>query len=125
MPTTLPTDSAERKDVPLYSALFRLFPAALAGCAKWVKFGNAKHCPGGPLQHARGVSADHADCILRHLMDLEEDFGCGKGLDENGNPQVDAIVWRAMALSQEWHELHSDAPVPPGAYFPFTRKERT
>lgn len=113
--TTLPSDSQARKDVPLFSGPLRYFPAALAGIARVCKFGNDKHNPGQPMHHSRGKSSDHADCILRHLVDLGEDFGVGLGLDEHGIPQVDMIAWRACALAQEWHETHDGAPLPPGA----------
>ena len=67
--TTLPTDSAERKEIPLFRGVMRYFPAALAGVARVSKAGNDKHNgKDSPLQHTRGLSTDHADCILRHLM---------------------------------------------------------
>lgn len=113
--TTLPVESAERKRVPLYSGPLRMFPAALAEVAKVVQVGNEKHCPGGPLQHVRWKSTDHADCIIRHLVDLSEDYGCGEGRDENGIPQVAYIAWRALALCQEWAEQNLGAPLAPAA----------
>jgi len=116
--TTLPQDSQARKDVPLCSGPLRYFPAALAGVARVCKVGNDKHNPGQPLHHSRGKSMDHADCILRHLVDMAEDFGAGVGRDEAGMPQVDMIAWRALALAQEWHENHDQAPLAPGALLP-------
>lgn len=113
--TTLPLDSAERKRVPLYSGPLRLFPAALAEVAKVIQVGNDKHCPGGELQHVRWKSNDHADCIVRHLVDLSEDYGFGVGRDENGVPQVAYIAWRALALCQEWAEQNLGAPLAPAA----------
>lgn len=113
LPTTLPTDSDERKNIPLLSGCFRYFPAALAGVARWSKLGNDKHNPGEPLHHARGKSMDHADCILRHMMDLQDRLEVGNVraiLDE-----ADALAWRALALSQELHEKHTGVPLAPGA----------
>lgn len=107
---TLPASSEERKAVPLHRGLFRYFPAALASVAKVSKHGNDKHNPGEEMHHARGKSMDHADCILRHLVDLEED-----GYDEDGIPQVAYIAWRALALAQEWLETNEGAPLAPGA----------
>jgi hypothetical protein len=118
MKTTLPIDSEERKRVPLYRGPLRYFPAALAGVAKVCDAGNRKHNPGEEMHHARGKSTDHADCILRHLVDMSEDFGAGLGRDENGVPQVDYIAWRALALAQEWHEKHAGVPLAPGARMP-------
>lgn len=112
--TTLPDGSAARKKFPLHRGLFRYFPAALAGVAAVSKHGNDKHNPGDDyMHHARSKSMDHADCILRHLMDLEE----RDGLDENGIPQVAYIAWRALALAQEWYEKNEGAPVAPAATF--------
>jgi len=113
--TTLPLDSAERKNYPLFTATFRYFPATLAWVARLCKIGNDKHNPGQELHHARGKSTDHADCILRHMMDMSEDFGKGVGRDENGAPQVVMIAWRANALCQEWLEKNEGAPLAPGA----------
>jgi len=113
--TTLPQDSKERKEFPLYSGTIKYFPSALASVAKVCKIGNDKHNPGQPLHHARGKSGDHADCIVRHLIDMEEDFGKGKGFDEQGIPQVAYIAWRALALAQEWLEKNQGVPLAPGA----------
>lgn len=42
------------------------------------KEGNDKHNPGEPLHHARGKSMDHGDCLLRHLMDLQDHLAAGR-----------------------------------------------
>jgi hypothetical protein len=115
--TTLPLDSDGRKNHPLYSGVLAYFPAALAGVARVSKIGNDKHNPGQPLHHARGKSADHADCIVRHLVDYGDGLA-HEGVDEQGIPHVDYIAWRALALAQEWHEKHDAAPLAPGAKLP-------
>jgi len=112
---TLPVSSTARKNYPLYSGLLKYFPAALSGVSRVSKIGNDKHNPGEALHHSRGKSADHPDCIIRHMVDMEEDFGSGVGRDEDGVPQVDYIAWRALAIAQEWHEKHDGAPLAPGA----------
>lgn len=117
---TLPTDSAERKEYPLMSGCLNYFPAALAGVSRISKLGNDKHNPGQPLHHARGKSSDHGDCIIRHLMDLQDllvadkrsaltPVGIQAALDE-----ASSLAWRALALSQELHERFG-APLAPGA----------
>lgn len=117
---TLPTDSAERKTVPLYSGCLAYFPAALAGVAKISYEGNKKHNPGQPLHHARGKSTDHADCILRHLVDLQDLLAREKSspFTPFGQQEVlreaSSLCWRALALSQELHERFG-APLAPGA----------
>jgi hypothetical protein len=125
--TAMPLNSAELKKNPLWRGLFLYFWDALIGAARISFKGNEKHNPGQPMHHARGKSADHGDCILRHLVDSEIDYGHGVGIepifDEQGNlidtiPFVDQLVWRAMAYSQEWHEKHRGATPPPLAKFP-------
>lgn len=101
IPSPLPLDSAERKTYPLYRGLMAYFPAALAAVAHHSWKGNEKHNPGLPMQHARGKSTDHEDCIMRHLM--EGDY--------------EGVAWRALALLQEKLEAEG-APIAPGATFP-------
>ncbi len=106
--SSLPTESKARKGVPMASGLLDYFPAALAAVAEVSKAGNDKHNPGEPLHHARGKSMDHADCIMRHLVDRGE-------LDpEDGQRHSAKVAWRALALLQE--ELEAEgAPLPRGA----------
>lgn len=123
MNTTLPTDSEERKRVPLVSGCLDYFPAALAGVARISYAGNQKHNPGQPLHHARGKSTDHADCVLRHLVDLQgllaQRAPCGLATFNVADvlAEASALAWRALALSQELHERFG-APLAPGARLP-------
>ena len=110
--TTLPTDSESRKDHPIFRGVVRYFPAALAGVAKVSKVGNDKHNPGQEMHHSRGKSSDHADCIVRHLIDMSENGGIDP---VTGLAQVDYVAWRALAMAQEWHETHGGAPLAAGA----------
>ncbi len=117
--TTLPTDSNARKEYPLLGGCLRYFPAALAGVARTSKLGNDKHNPGEVLHHARGKSMDHGDCIVRHLIDLQDlladrDRCCTPNAKEI-LAEVSSLAWRALALSQELHEQFDDAPLAPGA----------
>lgn len=120
--STLPTDSAERKEVPLAEGCLFYFPAALAGVARISKKGNDKHNPGEPLHHARGKSTDHADCIIRHLTDLGDRLAAERRSDLNVHAQgileeASCLAWRALALSQELHERFG-APLAPNAKLP-------
>ena len=108
MKNTLPLDSAERKEVPIHSGVIRYFPAALAEVARLSKMGNDKHNPGEPMNHARGKSNDHADCLIRHLIDFEDNPSAIEGA---------SIAWRALAMLQEWLEENAGAPPAPGANF--------
>jgi len=122
MKTTLPTDSIERKNYPLYRGCLRYFPAALAGVANISKLGNDKHNPGEDMHHARGKSPDQGDCIMRHLMDTEDLLAALTRGDSSVTPQdilieVSQLAWRALAFSQEIHERFG-APLAPGAKLP-------
>lgn len=90
----LPTDSADRKDIPLARGVLDYFPAALAEVARLSKAGNDKHNPGQDLHWSRGKSGDHADCILRHLAERGT-------IDTDGLSHSVKVAWRALALLQE------------------------
>jgi hypothetical protein len=117
---TLPTDSAERKGYPMLSGCINYFPAALAGVARISKIGNDKHNPGEPIYHDRNKSLDHGDCIVRHLIDVQDLLAVDKreALTPLGIQQLldeaSQLAWRALALSQELHERFG-APLAPGA----------
>lgn len=125
MSLTLGIDSQVRKDTPLLRGVLRYFPAALAGVARISKAGNDKHNPGQELHHSRGKAADHGDCIVRHLIDIQDmlaaierekpfpsPFTAAQVLEEAGQ-----LAWRALALAQELHEKYG-APLAPGAKLP-------
>lgn len=115
---TLPTDSAERKEYPLLRGCLRYFPAALAGISRISKIGNDKHNPGEEMYHARAKSTDHGDCILRHLIDVEDLLASAARNEAVEKQQildeVSQLAWRALALSQVLHEQFG-APLAPGA----------
>jgi hypothetical protein len=108
----LPLDSAERKRWPMFSGLLQYFPAALAHVSNHSFVGNEKHNPGLALQHARGKSGDHEDCIVRHLVDsAEHPAGSAEKIDE-----LRALAWRALALLQEQCELAGHRPAPAASF---------
>jgi hypothetical protein len=104
----LPTDSAARKEIPMVRGLLDYFPSALAAVAAVSKKGNDQHNPGEPMHHARGKSMDHADCIVRHLVDRGT-------VDTDGVRHSAKVAWRALALLQEELEREAGAPFPRGA----------
>lgn len=100
----LPTDRNERKAIPLYSGVLAYFPAALVEVAKRSKEGNDQHNPGQPLHWSREKSADHLDCIARHLAEGD----------------LVGVAWRALAALQLECEAQG-APLAPGAKPPAWR----
>jgi hypothetical protein len=88
---TLPTDAAERKAVPIASGVLDYFPNALAAVAGLSRKGNDQHNPGQPMHWAREKSTDHADCIIRHLVDRGTK-------DTDGIRHSAKVAWRALAL---------------------------
>lgn len=91
----LPTDAARRKAIPLARGLLDYFPAALAAVAELSAQGNRQHNGGdAELYWARHKSADHADALLRHLVDRG-------ALDTDGVRHSAKVAWRALALLQE------------------------
>lgn len=104
MQQRLPSDSAERKQIPMVEGLLDYFPDALAAVSRVSHKGNQKHNPGQDLHWSRGKSTDHADCIARHLLD--------RGLlDDDGELHEVHLAWRALALAQEALEaLHCLTP---------------
>jgi hypothetical protein len=73
--------------------LLDYFPDALAYVAYVSKVGNDQHNPGQELHWAKEKSTDHADCIIRHLVDRGT-------TDSDGVLHSGKTAWRALALLQ-------------------------
>jgi hypothetical protein len=108
MTASLPQDAAARKAAPMAEGLLWYFPNALAEVARVSKAGNDQHNPGQPLHHDRAKSTDHADCIIRHLVDAGT-------IDSDGQRHSAKVAWRALALLQEELERETGAPLPRNA----------
>ncbi len=88
-----PTDYTDRKRSPLCTGCFDYFPRALVAVSQLSLIANDKHNPGEPLHWSKHKSNDHADCLLRHLVDRgtpDPDMG---GLSHSVH-----VAWRALAL---------------------------
>lgn len=107
--STLPKDSKTRKGTPVFSGCMNYFPLALAAVARVSVHGNNKHNPGQPLHWSRGKSADHKDCIARHLIDAGE-------IDpETGELHDAEVAWRSLANLQEAEEKRLGLPFSKGS----------
>ena len=114
---SLPQDAAARKASPMAEGLLWYFPNALAAVAAVSKAGDDQHNPGEPMHHARGKSMDHADCIIRHLVDAG-------AIDTDGQRHTAKVAWRALALLQEEIEREEGAPLPRNARLDASRNAR-
>lgn len=90
---SLPTEATARKSLPLASGVLDYFPDALVAVAEVSKAGNDQHNPGQPLHWDRSKSNDHADSLLRHLLERGS-------LDTDGLRHSAKVAWRALALLQ-------------------------
>jgi hypothetical protein len=98
LPGILTTDSQARKESPIARGLLGYFPRACAAVANTSWVGNEKHNPGEEMHWARGKSTDHADCIVRHLIERG-------GIDTDGLRHSAKVAWRALALLETELEL--------------------
>lgn len=98
--TKLPTTATDRKGLPICTGVLDYFPRAMAAIAACSKAGSEQHNPGKPLHWDRDKSTDHADCILRHLIDRGT-------IDTDGQRHSAKVAWRALALLEV--ELEKEA----------------
>lgn len=102
MSDILTHDAKARKERPIARGVLDYFPDALAEVAHVSFIGNEQHNPGEVMHWAPAKSTDHADCILRHLIDR------GK-LDKDGLRHTAKVAWRALALLQTELDSQKDA----------------
>ena len=89
----LPVDAKARKALPIATGVLDYFPDALAAVAELSRIGNDQHNPGQPLHWSKHKSSDHADCLVRHLIDRGT-------TDSDGVRHSAKVAWRALALLQ-------------------------
>lgn len=88
---SLPTDPKARKDAPICRGLLDYFPLACAEVAALSYAATQQHHPDKPMHWDRTKSTDHADCIVRHLVD--------RGTRDSDDQRHTAkVAWRALAL---------------------------
>lgn len=84
-------DSKARKQRPVARGVLDYFPNAIMAIANVSYVGNEQHNPGEPMHWAKEKSADHADCIVRHLIQRGT-------TDTDGLRHAAKAAWRALAL---------------------------
>lgn len=90
----LPTDYAERKNLPIGTGVLDYFPDALAEVSKASLVGNRQHVPGQPLHWDRSKSTDESDAMIRHYLDRDK-------MDSDGVLHAGKMAWRALAYCQK------------------------
>ena len=101
--SVLPIETEARNTFPMADGLLDYFPLALAEISKVSLVGNQQHNPGEPLHWAREKSTDHANKIIKHLID--------RGLiDSDGTRHSAKAAWRVLALLQEELEAAGGNP---------------
>lgn len=102
--------SAERKEYPMATGCLDYFPDALAYVSHVSWLGNQRHNPGQALHWSRDKSADHADCVVRHMSTRTEMDGKVLHMAE--------AAWRILAELQVLIEQRENLSLPPGAIPP-------
>jgi hypothetical protein len=95
----------------MFDGLLGYFPAALAEVARVSLVGNRQHNGNDPMHWARGKSTDHANKIIRHLLEYDAQ-------DTDGTWHAAKVAWRSLALLQELLEQKAGAPLPRNARLP-------
>lgn len=98
----LPTDAKARKNAPIARGVLDYFPRALAAVAEVSRIGNEQHNPGQPMHWEKGKSTDHADCLIRHMVDRGT-------IDCDGALHSAKVAWRALALLETELEEAAEA----------------
>ena len=91
--SNLPMDAQARKAIPICTGVLDYFPDALAEVARLSLIANEQHNPGEPLHWSKGKSTDHADCLVRHLLQRGT-------IDTDNVTHTAKVAWRALALLQ-------------------------
>lgn len=84
-------DAEQRKRTPVFSGVIKYFPEAIKEVSRVSLAGNEQHHPGQPLHWDKSKSVDHADALMRHLMDAGT-------FDTDGQRHSAKVAWRALAL---------------------------
>lgn len=90
---SMTTDKNARKERPITRGVLDYFPDAIAEVAHVSFIGNQQHNPGEEMHWSRGKSSDHADCVVRHLLDRGT-------IDDDGLLHTAKAAWRILALLQ-------------------------
>jgi len=99
----LPDDRDARNALPVWDGCIAYFPDAWAEIAKVSVLGQKQHGLPGKLHFARDVSTDHANKIMRHMLD----HAAVNVMDSDGTYHLAKAAWRALAALQVAIEARS------------------
>jgi hypothetical protein len=92
----LPSDRDARNALPVWDGCIAYFPDCWAEIAKVSVVGNRQHGLGAKLRFARDISTDHANKVMRHMLDHQG----GNIMDSDGTYHLAKAAWRALAALQ-------------------------
>jgi Domain of unknown function (DUF5664) len=104
----LPNDRDARNALPVWDGCIAYFPDCWAEIAKVSVVGNKQHGLGAKLRFARDVSTDHANKVMRHMLDHQ----AGNVMDSDGTYHLAKAAWRALAALQVAIEARKPPVVP-------------
>lgn len=103
----LSTNASVRKNAPMARGLLDYFPRACAAVAELSYRATQQHHPDKPMHWDKSKSTDHADCIVRHLVDRGR-------FDTDGVRHATKVAWRGLALLEtEIEEAEKAERAPP------------
>lgn len=92
-----------RKNQPIARGALDYFPDALLAVSELSRIANEQHNPGEPMHWAKEKSTDHADCLVRHLLER------GTLDPTSGLSHTVHVAWRALALLQTEIETRGES----------------
>ena len=93
---SLPKDRDARNALPVWDGCFAYFPDVWAEVAKVSVLGNKQHNLGETLHWDTTVSTDHANKVIRHMLD----DASGEVFDIDGAMHLAKALWRIAAALQ-------------------------
>lgn len=105
---SLPDDRDARNALPVWDGVIAYFPDTWVEIAKVSVLGNKQHGLGEKLHFNREVSTDHANKVMRHMLD----HAAGKVLDSDGTYHLAKAAWRALAALQVAIEAQAHPTMP-------------
>ena len=83
----------QRKETPIFSGVLMYFPDAIKEVAQCSFIANEQHNAGEPMHWAKHKSPNHAESLMRHLMEVGT-------VDTDGIRHATKVAWRSLALLQ-------------------------